>query len=265
MNESSPIAVSDLTFAYRPGAEPVLEHVDWTVPTGSFTALIGPNGGGKTTLLQLVLGLLKPQRGSVQLFGSAPSATRHRVGYIPQRDAIDDTCPHTALEVVLSGRLRRSRWGFTFGSAHRRAAMAALERVGLAQRAGATLDQLSGGQRQRVRLARALAAEAELLILDEPLTGIDPGTEAGLVELLGDLHRSCTIVMVSHDVTCVSQHVTHVACCHRSVSVHRAEELAHEHLHQLYHGHHDCRPISHDPASCPFTHHTETAAARDER
>lgn len=256
-SEQAPIVCANVSFRYQERGPLILDDVNWQVPKNSFTALIGPNGGGKTTLLNLVLGLLKPELGTVRLIGAAPKRTRHRVGYIPQRDAIDDTTPHTALDVVLSGRLRMHAWGWRYRSEDRDRALHALERVGLAEAAGKSLDKVSGGQRQRIRLARALAADAEVLILDEPLTGIDPGNEATLISLLHELNEDRTIVMVSHDVACVSRHVSHVACCNRRLTVHSADELDAERLHQLYHthghSHGDCRPLHHDPASCPFT------------
>jgi zinc transport system ATP-binding protein len=252
---SYPIDIKELSFGYS-ADQHVLRDVTWRVGERDFVALIGPNGGGKTTLLRLVLGLERPRTGRVLLLGGDPRRTRHRVGYIPQRDAIDASTPHNALDVVLSGRLRGSRWGPCYGSSDRAAAEAALERVGLADQARQPLHRLSGGQRQRVRLARALAAESELLLLDEPLTGVDPGNEDRLMELLHELGRERCIVMVSHDIACVSRHVTHVACCHETLAVHRAEDMTVERLLATYHS--GSRPLRHDHDGCPFG-----AGARD--
>lgn len=247
---SLPIDVRGLGFAYDLDL-PVLWDVDWQVGERDFVALVGPNGGGKTTLLRLLLGLERPDRGAVRLLGGTPAETRHRVGYVPQRDAIDASTPHDALDVVLSGRLRRSPWGVRYPAEDRRAALAALERVGLADLARRPLHRLSGGQRQRVRLARALAAEAELLLFDEPLTGVDPANEERLMELLHELGEERPIVMVSHDIACVSQHVTHVACCSGTLTVHPAAEMTVEALLAVYHP--GTRPLHHDEAACPFT------------
>ncbi len=244
-----PIDIEGLSFGYR--AELLVLHdVTWRVGERDFVALVGPNGGGKTTLLRLVLGLERPLRGRVRLLGHEPRRTRHRVGYIPQRDSIDASTPHDALDVVLSGRLRRSRWGFRHSADDRAAAEAALERVGLVDVARRPLHRLSGGQRQRVRLARALAAESELLLLDEPLTGVDPANEARLMELLHELNREHGIVMVSHDIACVSRHATHVACCSGSVTMHPAAEMTVDALLASYHP--GSRPLSHDHEACPF-------------
>lgn len=248
-----PIAIDDLSFSYPGSSQTVLNNVSWHMEAGSFTALIGPNGGGKTTLLKLALGLLKSPQGQIRLLGEAPQQSRHRVGYIAQRDHIDDTCPHSALDVVLTGCLHQSRWGFRYNAAQHKAAADALERVGLLDKMHEALGALSGGQRQRVRLARALAGKAELLILDEPLTGIDPANEANLLKLLHEINSDHSIVMVSHDIACVSQHVSHVLCCNRQASLHEADSMSPEALHNVYHSHAACRPITHDPATCPFT------------
>ncbi|MFW5859689.1 MAG: metal ABC transporter ATP-binding protein [Planctomycetota bacterium] len=245
------IRVEDLRFAYHGRGPTVLDQVSWEVPQNAFVALIGPNGGGKTTLLQLCLGLLRPDGGRVALLGAPPRRTRHRVGYIPQRDNIDTGTPHDALEVVLTGRLAHSRWGFRYSRADRERGLHALERVGLADQARRSLAELSGGQRQRVRIARALAAEAEMLMLDEPLTGVDPVTEEDLLGLLDELNRDHTIVMVSHDVACVSRHVTHVACCNGCVAMHTAAELSDVDVHHLYHAPGQCRPLVHEHG-CPI-------------
>ncbi len=245
------IVVEGLRFAYHGRGPVVLEDVNWAVPDRGFVALIGPNGGGKTTLLKLCLGLLRPDAGRIRLLGDAPRRTRHRIGYIPQRDNIDTDTPHDALEVVLTGRLPHARWGFRYGRADRERALHALERVGLADHARRSLAELSGGQRQRVRIARALAAEADMLMLDEPLTGVDPVTEESLLSLLDELNREHSIVMVSHDVACVSRHVTHVACCNRCVVMHTIDEIGDADVHRLYHEPGHCRPLVHQHG-CPF-------------
>ncbi|MFW5829180.1 MAG: ATP-binding cassette domain-containing protein, partial [Planctomycetota bacterium] len=145
---------------------------------------------------------------------------------------------------------RGNSWGFRYAQTDRDAAAQALERVGLSASAHRPLRALSGGQRQRIRLARALAAEAELLLLDEPMTGIDPASEEQLLELLHELGRSRTIVMVSHDVACVSRHVRHVACCNHGITTHPVEDMTPERLLQSYRP--GNRALTHDPASCPF-------------
>lgn len=199
--EAPAIEIRDLTFAYPGASGPVLESVDLVVGQREYVGLVGPNGGGKSTLLRLVLGLLEPQSGSIAVFGSPPRRARPRVGYVPQHAAIDTTVPAVALDVVLTARLRSSPWGVAYRAADREAACAALERTGTAELARRPVASLSGGQRQRVLIARALAAEVDLLLLDEPTTGIDARREEEFFDLLDDLHRRMAIILVTHDLS----------------------------------------------------------------
>jgi len=251
MGREAVVDVRGVTFRYTAEQDPVLEDVSLEIQAGDFLGIIGPNGGGKTTLLKLILGLHQPERGTVRVFGQPPHQIRPRIGYVPQHARIDPSVPADVLDVVLTGRLSRSSWGAWFGRAHVEAAMAALrltETDDLAQR---QIGTLSGGQRQRVLIARALAADAELLLLDEPTAGVDPQMEQSLTDLLHRLNRRLPIVVVSHDVGFVSTHLKRVACLNRRASVHRAEEITGELLSQMYrdhvHVHHamDC-PLS-DP------------------
>ena len=209
------ISLRGVDFAY--GRRLVLHHVDLEVPAGSFTAVIGPNGGGKSTLLRLALGLAQPDRGEVKLLGDRPERARHRVGYLPQTSHLDPEFPITAREAVSHGRLGRgwnlSRFG-RFGRDDREAAMAALRETGCADLADRPLARLSGGQRQRVLVARALATEPELLVLDEPAAGLDPDSQNDLYDLLSTLAHRLTVLVVSHHVSLVSQHVQQVVCVH---------------------------------------------------
>ncbi len=235
---SGAAAVAELagvSFRY-PGGPPVLEDVDLTITAGDFLGIVGPNGGGKTTLLKLLLGLLKPRRGTVRVFGRRPSAVRHRIGYVPQHAGIDPTVPANALDVVLMGRLHGASWGPRFAAADVEAALAALARTGTAELARRPIAAMSGGQRQRVLIARALAADAELLLLDEPTTGVDLHMEREVVELLERLNETLPIVMVSHDVALVSAVLGRVACVNRRLSLHAARELSPDGLAELYDG-----------------------------
>lgn len=207
----------------------VLEDVTLRVMAGDFLAIIGPNGSGKTTLLRTALGLTLPQSGTVRLFGKTPSELTGRdwgrVGYVPQASQIDPRFPIRVLDVVMMGRFgqvglfRRPR------ARDREAARLALDRVGMAELSGRQIGRLSGGQRQRVLVARALATEPELMILDEPTTGVDVGTTEGLFELLEGFHREgMTVVVVSHDVGVVAQRVDQVACMNRRLVAHGRPE-----------------------------------------
>jgi zinc transport system ATP-binding protein len=218
----------------------VLEDVSLSVPSGDFLAIIGPNGAGKTTLLRVILGLVRPASGSVRVFGKAPwnlNGERRRIGYVPQVLSVDLNFPVRASEVVLMGRYGRIGLVRRPSSADRAAAHRAMERVGIADLADRSIARLSGGQRQRVFLARALANDPDLLLLDEPTTGIDVAATESLYELLRSLHEDgITILVVSHDVGVVASYVNGVACVNRRLVAHgRPEEvLGSEELEQMY-------------------------------
>ena len=196
------LTLTNLSFAYDTpaGSVPVLDSVSLSVKENDYLGIIGPNGGGKTTLLKLMLGLEMPSSGNVALFGENPLKTRHRVGYVPQAAGLDSAAPASVLDVVLMGRLHQSPWGFSFGSAHQKAAKDALAQVNLADLSSRPIGALSGGQKQRVLLARALAGEAQLLVLDEPTASADPRAGEDLTALLRQLHKQLPIIVVSHDL-----------------------------------------------------------------
>ena len=252
MSDAAPvIEIDQVTFGYppQPSAEPVLEDVTLRVEADDFLGVIGPNGGGKTTLLKLILGLVQPQRGRVRVLGSAPRRVRPQIGYVPQEAWIDLAAPATVLDVVLMGRLGRSAWGCRFGRSHVAAARAALDQTGTGDLAGRRLGALSGGQRQRVLIARALAQGAKVLLLDEPTAGVDAHMAGGLTDLLHELNETSPIVLVSHDVTFVSTHLKRVACLNRRLTCHAATAISTEVISQMYHG--DVRWIRHED-SCPL-------------
>lgn len=232
-----------LSFSYP--LTPVLENVSFRIERGDFVCMVGPNGGGKTTLLKLILGLLVPGRGVVRVFGRPPAEVRQRIGYMPQRAHLDPQFPVRAVDVVLMGRLGRGALG-RFGAADRQKALAALAEVGLANEAKRSFSALSGGQRQRVLIARALTCEPELLLLDEPTANLDPLVQDELHELLHGLNERMTIVIVSHDVGFVARHVKTVVCVNRSVQVHCASELRGENIRDLYGA--DVHLVHHDHA-----------------
>ena len=207
-----------------------LEEVSLKVAPGEFVAIIGPNGSGKTTLIKAILGLVKPAAGTVRLFGKpVPNLDDEwkRVGYVPQLTQIDLRFPLRVFDVVLMGRYGQVGLIRRPGERDREAARKALDRVGMADLAQRPIGRLSGGQRQRVLVARALAAEPELLLLDEPTTGVDVGTTEGLFDLLEGLHREgITILVVSHDIGVVAQHVDQLVCVNQRLVAHgRPEEV----------------------------------------
>jgi manganese/iron transport system ATP-binding protein len=187
---------------------PVVEDVDGAVAAGQSVALIGPNGAGKSTLIKAVLGLVPVVRGSIRVLGRAPQASRRQVAYVPQAETLDSEFPVSASQVVLMGRYRRVGWVRRPGAAHRRAARRALEEVGLADQAAARFGTLSGGQRQRVLLARAIAQEPRLLLLDEPFNGVDALSQELLLGALRRLRaEGASVVMATHDLG-----LAHLAC-----------------------------------------------------
>ncbi len=236
----APLAVEirGVTFAY-PGAEqsePTLSNVDLCIREHEFLGIIGPNGGGKTTLLKILLGLLEPQAGTVRVFGVPPHASRHRIGYVPQQARVDPTVPATALDIVLMGRLKTSSWGPSYRRADIDAARNALARTGTADLAERPLATLSGGQRQRVLIARALVADAQLLLLDEPTTGIDPRREEELFELLADLGNSMALVMVTHDISLALAHTHTVVSIDHTLSRVEGETVSPQLMARIYGG-----------------------------
>jgi zinc transport system ATP-binding protein len=217
-----------------------LDDVSLTVPAGSFLAIIGPNGAGKTTLLQVILGIVRPTTGSVKVFGRSPAnleGERHRIGYVPQITSVDLDFPVSVGEVVLMGRYGRIGLFRRPSTLDRAAALEAMKRVGIADLADRPIRRLSGGQRQRAFLARALANQPDLLLLDEPTTGVDVASSEGLYELLRVLHAGgITMLVVSHDVGVVASYVEGVVCINRRLVAHGrpAEVLGSEELASMY-------------------------------
>jgi zinc transport system ATP-binding protein len=215
---SKAIEVRGVSFAY--GAQTVLEQVDLEIAPGEFVGLVGPNGGGKSTLLKLMLGLLEPRTGSVRIFGRPPRQARGLLGYVPQFRGFENDYPISVLKAVLHGRLGQTRPMLGWRRHDRDIAHQALESVGLADHADRRLNTLSGGQLQRVLIARALACRPKLLLLDEPTANVDAKVETSLFDLLRELNRELTIVVVSHDIGFISDYVGRVACLNRRLVCH---------------------------------------------
>jgi zinc transport system ATP-binding protein len=246
------VEIDHVTFGYPPDCslQPALEDVSLRIDQDEFLGVIGPNGGGKTTLLKIMLGLLSPQRGTVRVFGRPPCEVSSQIGYVPQHARIDPAVPATVLDVVLTGRLGRSAWGFRYGRDDAELAMAALAQTEMHEYADRTIGTLSGGQRQRVLIARALVADAKLLLLDEPTAGVDPHMERGLTNLLHRLNARLPIVIVSHDVSFVSSHLKRVACLNRHLTCHRARDISWDGIAHMYHG--EIVPVRHNE-ECPLS------------
>lgn len=215
--------LNSVAFSY--GVSPVLEGVTAEIKDGSYLGIIGPNGGGKTTLLKILLGLLAPTSGSVELFGQpvAHSPFRQRIGYVPQRAlSLGETFPATALEIVESGRTPLKSLFSSFNAADQRAVKNALVAAGADHLVDRRVGELSGGERQRVLIARALAAEPKILILDEPTSAIDAQSQEAFFDFLRDLRKKLglTIILVSHDIDIVSHEVDQVLCLNRHMICH---------------------------------------------
>ncbi len=243
-----PVVMQGVSFRY-PGADrPALEDISVEVGEGELACVIGPNGGGKTTFIRLVLGLLHPQHGSIRVFGENPDAVRTRIGYLPQRLEFDPQFPVSVRDVVLMGRLHpRGLLGFFSRRDHERAGQALAE-VGLPDLAERPFGSLSGGQRQRVLIARALACDPDLLVLDEPTASLDIAAEEQIYELLGRLNERLTVLVVSHDVSFVSSRVTKAICVNRHVHVHAHDQLSDEIIEGLYGR--QIRTLHHTAADC---------------
>jgi zinc transport system ATP-binding protein len=213
------IEARGLTFAYD--GEPAVSGVDLSVEPGQFVALVGPNGSGKSTLLRLLLGVLEPSAGSVRLLGEDPRSLRERwrVGYVPQRPGLDRDLPATVEEVVAAGRLARRGWWRRPTAEDREAVTHALESVGLSGLRRRPVGELSGGQQQRVFIAKAFASEPVLLVLDEPVAGIDAESQRLFRESLTHLVREhdATVLLVSHELGAVAGEIDRVVVLRRTI------------------------------------------------
>ncbi len=218
-DRSFAIEVDRLVFSY--GNQLAVDEASFNLPKGDFLGIIGPNGGGKTTLLRLLLGLLTPDAGSVRLLGGPPARMRRRVGYIPQETNLNKSFPVSARDVVLMGLIGRRGPGRGFTDGDRLDAERMLERMGLSDVKDRPLAELSGGQRQRVLLGRAMVAGPEMLFLDEPTASVDVSGEDDIYRHLRALNESgVTIVMVTHNIGVLSRYVKSVACINRRFFFH---------------------------------------------
>jgi len=233
MSDSAALRFNDVCFAYE--HQEILHNVDLSIPDRSLVAVVGPNGGGKTTLMRLALGLLKPRRGTVHVFGDAPERRRRRIGYVAQHLRFDPAFPVSVLDVVLMGRVDR-HWLGPYRRGDRAKAVEALERVRLGHLSRRALAQLSGGERQRALIAQALGTEPDLLLLDEPTANVDTTVEHEIYDLLRELNERMTIVVVSHNLSVVTRHASHVACVNRTASLTRMDEFTEGELHSLHRG-----------------------------
>ncbi|MBW1649290.1 MAG: ABC transporter ATP-binding protein [Deltaproteobacteria bacterium] len=249
MQNSIVIDIKNLSFSYF--KEPILTDVNLTVRHGEFISIVGPNGGGKTTLLKLVLGILKHDKGRILIFGQQPKKARLHIGYMPQHTNLDIKFPITVMEVALMGRIGGSLTG-RYKKKDIQIAQDTLAKLNLQNFCNRTFGELSGGQRQRALIARALCCEPEILLLDEPTSNIDPEVEETIFEILKELNKKMTIILVSHDIGVVSQIVQSVICVNRKVVVHPTSRLNGNMIKDIYGG--DMRMVRHDHR-CEFFKH----------
>ena len=249
MEPTQAVEIKNMSFAYQ--NRNVLKDVNLTVPRGDFATLVGPNGGGKPTLLKLLLGLLTPSSGTIRIFDTTPVKSRTKIGYMPQYSHLDMQFPVTVMDVALMGRLGKGGWD-RYSSRDTACAAMALEEVKMDTFKNSHFNALSGGQKQRVLIARALCSEPELLLLDEPTSNIDQESEQDLFKILSRLNQRMTILLVSHDLGFTSQVVKSVICVNRQVVIHPTTTMDGTMIKDIYGG--DLKMIRHDHRCCEMGH-----------
>jgi len=224
------IEISNLSFAYE--KQTILENVSLSVEKKDFLAIIGPNGGGKSTLLKLILGINEYTRGSITVLGLAPKKSLTQIGYVPQNTNINTDFPIKVIDIVMMGHVEGKRPLFGYGKHEVLCAMGALEQVGMADFAQTKVGSLSGGQRQRIMIARALCAHPQILILDEPTSSIDITGQRDIYELLKVLNEHITIIVVSHDISVILEYANKAAHINKTLSYHDISDK-----HSTFHTH----------------------------
>jgi zinc transport system ATP-binding protein len=227
-----PVELKGVVKSFR--GPPVLQNVDLVVEEGDLLGIIGPNGGGKTVLLKLILGLERPDSGTVRVFGRPPKETRGLVGYVPQAPRFDPAFPIRVLDVVLMGRIQKTRLFRGYSREDKEKALLALEQVDLADQAERQVGKLSGGQIQRVLIARALVNRPRLILLDEPTASLDTPSDRDFYEILQKLPETTAIILVTHDLGIVHSYVRTIACLNRRLHYHHAKEITREMVEETY-------------------------------
>lgn len=240
------IKASQLNYSYNSKSN-VLENINFEVYKNDFVALIGPNGGGKSTLLKIILGLFSPDSGDIKVFGKMPQNIRDNIAYVPQYSQLDLDYPISVFEVVSSALLGRKRIASRFSRQEKASVKKTLEDMKLSDLADRAIGELSGGQRQRVLLARALVRHPQLLILDEPTNNVDLASGSDLYELLHHLNQQgMSIIVVSHDVSVVSKYVNRVFCLNKKMICNKADKITgHCDFDDFLHVHHSQECIIH--------------------
>jgi zinc transport system ATP-binding protein len=232
MADKEVVRLEDVWVQYN--GVPILEGINLAIEQDDFLGIIGPNGGGKTTLLKIILGLISPSRGKVSVLGKPPEKSRSKIGYVPQHNLFDRDFPISIGDVVLMGRYGKSGLFRRYSSGDRRATQDALQTVGMLDYKERQMGKLSGGELQRIFIARALVVEPKLLLLDEPTASVDPAMQTEFYELLEKLKKQMAIVLVSHDISAVSIYVDKLACLNRQLHYHGSKEITPEILEATY-------------------------------
>ena len=259
-NDQTPlVSVRDVSFTY--GYDQVLENISLDIYPKDYLAIIGPNGGGKTTLLKIILGLLKPDSGQVNWFEPA----KHHIGYVPQFATFEREFPLSVRDVVLMGRLNSSLWRQKVSNQDEDLTSDVISDLGLKSLSNKPIGKLSGGQLQRVMIARALVSNPKILFLDEPIASIDRDSRFKLASMLLDLNKNIPIVVITHDITSFASNVEHIACVNQTLFYHGDAELASGSLEEAYgcpvelvaHGvpHRVLQDHNQQPGVVPCTHH----------
>ncbi len=228
------LKITDLSVSY--GDVDAIQDINLTVSEGEYLGIIGPNGGGKTTLISAITGIIRPDSGSVRIFGEEGRAARSNIGYVPQNSKVSRDFPITVSETVMTAFLKGGAHPFRrFDSSDREKALSYLEKLGLSELSERNVSALSGGEFQRLLIARALAGEPRLLVLDEPVSNVDPKSREVIYSLLESLNKEGqTILMVTHDLFAISSAVGSIACLNRTLVYHGAPKITDEISHAMY-------------------------------
>ncbi len=249
------IRLKDVWVSYGSFSDSALRDINFSVKKHDFVGIIGPNGGGKSTLLKVILGLLKPDRGEVSIMGQSAEKGRRLLGYVPQHTNFDPAFPVTVKEVTFMGRLNKRGLFRQYNKEDSKIVARALERVELTDLKDRKMSDLSGGERQRVYIARALATEPPVLILDEPTASVDSKIASKIYELLKELNEEITIILVSHDIGSISSYVKTIGCLNQRLIYHETKELTPSMVMETYHCPVDL--IAHGVPHRVLAHHPE--------
>lgn len=226
------VDVNNVTFRYE--NVPVLEEINFKIDENDFVGIIGPNGGGKTTFVKILIGLLKPETGNVKIFGQPAGKLKKHIGYVPQSFNFDTHYPISVREVVLMGRINAAASFSRVKTGDEKIVEECLAKVDMYKFKNELIGNLSGGQKQRVLIARALSVKPKILILDEPTASVDSKAGKNFYDLLDELNKEMTIIMISHDIGVVSQYVKKIACLNKKLVFHNSKEISREMLEATY-------------------------------